>query len=798
MKDEAEDLSLERIALRDALKAEEAKAKRRQGANYKREQVIDEASRRLKRQQLPAVKTKTVSGWFAAGTPAEDFRSLWTVVQVLLEHTGLTPEHACTGPQHAHGRERWLAEFVQWKQRWKRAGTAPLQADRTLLRQYLVAATRAAGQHPYQIADRGLGQRAPALADVYIRQQVRHSGAGTASVGGPTVPAEDVFTTSATFCLLLGGPGGGKSSLLRTRLAQAADTPGKGSNPVVPVLVTAAALTGDKPLPVALAVATTTWLRQYGLLDALPVDFFRGRPRARARWLVLVDGLDELAHSDRHRVLQLLASAAGAEPALYRFVVATRPLDENGLKVLGAHVSCFTLQPFTPDDLHTYAKGWFAHLDDSAHHAQAFTAALQNSRLHELALIPLMATMLCQLYAADPDRPLPHGRSAAYEAFVKMLYHTNSHKQVGATHKAVIARLSEGFQVPHDAKAVTRAARRAREHLPKLIDYLAHQRLDGATDPAVALIATHPHAACPAPLEPHQWHDFLGELLRPTGLLVREAGDHVFVHGTFAEFHAARHATATQERRAELIEALLPLPKRSGFLVLSQADSYMGFTLDRILAAGSGEAKALLEGLDALIAAGNYGITLLVCRLVRLGTLFPGERALAWLVPIAANEEVADYIRLEAAMALTSLDTSAAIVALTCVADSTTPLFLFGFERARYFGMQWVGTTTTVEDVYSRFARAADMRRMHGQERVAAAAVLARLDRSAGITRLVRFAGDSSLDVERRLDAVRELEKWDRSAAITVASAIVDDTSGSDQTSALAVLRQLRRGSPIA
>ena len=106
--------------------------------------------------------------------------------------------------------------------------------------------------------------------------------------------------------------------------------------------------------------------------------------------------------------------------------MATRPLPEE----LGTHAPFHELRPFTREDLREYATRW---LNDQA---DQFTAACERAHLDTLARTPLIASMLCQLYAAD--------------------------------------RLAARYQIPRDIEAVTQAARTARENLPETIDYLAH------------------------------------------------------------------------------------------------------------------------------------------------------------------------------------------------------------------------------------------------------------------------------------------------------------------------------------
>ena len=594
-------LSAGRQTLRDALRELERAALE----GRTRIEAIEVANRRLEQAGLAKLTPTTVGGWFEQGSPAKDFRSLWALVQVLLAWSGQPPADTLTGPARGQATARWMSTQELWKSRWEQAkDTRPrpgAPVNTPLVAAYLKAARDASRQHPYPgvLGAQGL----PALADVYVRQQARIPGADhhdTPSPGnsnamargnqaGPPVPATEVFGEDRALCVLLGGPGGGKSTLLRAHLAEAASGwLASRTGTTIPVIVNAAALTGTDPLPTALAKTVTAGLRQVGLLDELGADFFRHPPRAGASWLVLVDGLDEISDIDtRSAVVTMLVGAAASGTGLYRFVIATRPLPATELGTLGRHVPRYKLQPFSHDDLLTYATHWFQALDDPGRHARAFMAGLERSRLEILARTPLMAFMLCQLYTADPTRPLPDGRTGAYQSFVELIYEQNAHKNIKNTQDEAIQRLKDRHQIPKDNQAAEQAARQVRDHLPELIDYLAYERINGSTAPTVVILASHLQANRPQKVKERLWHSFISDLLRPTGILTQRADDFDFLHQTLLEYHAARHATRDEQARTQLLRDLIASPSAPGDGRLKPpglAASYLGFLLDGLLA----------------------------------------------------------------------------------------------------------------------------------------------------------------------------------------------------------------------
>ena len=792
------DLSAARQVLRDQLQALEDIALN----GRQRSQAIAKAERRGAAKLEPS----TVSDWFKRGTPANDFLSLWAVVEVLLEWSG----------------ERQPKAFKPyWRIWWEGARNAPSAAaaspGTTQVKAYLNAARQAAAQPPYPGIP-GEEERLPSLADVYVRQQARAQASknldrpglgGTAPAGstaGPTVPAAEVFRMGSSICLLLAGPGGGKSTLLRVHLADSAGhwlagRPGK----TIPVLVNAAALTSRDPLPTALAKAVTGDLRQAGLLDELTADFFRHPPRAGVSWQVLVDGLDEIPDTDtRGTVLRMLASAAAAAPALYRFVVATRPLPIRELDALGPDIPCFELQPFSRDDLLDYATQWFRGLDDPGRHVQMFTTLLDRSRFSTLARTPLMAFMLCQLYVRRPDRMLPRGRSGVYEAFVELLYEQNAHKAVARTHDEAVHNLTDRYQVPGDKKAADQAARQVLNHLPEIIDYLAHKRFHGSTAPTVEVLASHPRVN-PGKVKEQYWRSFLSDVLRPTGLLTQHADDFEFLHQTLLEYHAARHAARADDAQPpeRLRDLVHPAPDSPGYWLPSEAEwSYMGFLLDALLARDDDVAGQTRLLLDELVDRRPDWAQTVLTPLVRLGAL-PPDLAMGWLHSIVrttgmtgSNVESAEAaalidpvagaawlrhlayatdqvgsVRVDAASALFQLNSEAGIDSLKYLAQATD---LGGFVRVL---AAQAATRVKPEVGTTLLLHLARERNLKGSDRARAAAALFRLEPEAGGHTSAIIAQDPEVGLYDRWSAAEHVAWANPQAGAPLFAFLADDTS---------------------
>ncbi|MEU8975077.1 ATP-binding protein [Streptomyces monashensis] len=784
--------------------------------------AIRKANQRLRGGE--ALKPQTVSDWLA-GTPAAKFEQLWALVEVFLvvcEHrlgradldrkikhlrTVLKASGPAVDKAEAQAAMRnlqnadveWRVDEARWKALWEVARSDPAPGPDPQLGAYLKAASRAAGLHPYPCPSDDPASSPP--AEVYVHQRAKAQPARTPAQTSRLTAAEDVFAGEDRIRVLLAGAGTGKSTLLRRHLADSADhlLNSRRSNrarAAVPVLVRATDLVGAPSLPQVLAAAATTELSPFGLRKALAEDLFQHHPRPQMPWLVMVDGLDEVPdHATRVTLLDQLAREAATKPFVYRFVVATRPLPDQELDRLGPTTVRFELQPFASAGLRAYAQGCFSGLPDAGHHVMEFMDGLTRSGLHSLACTPLMASMLCRLYATNPARPLPEGRTGAYESFVRLLYEENTHKNIRGTHDRAIALLKDRHQIPQDLQAAEQAAEQVRNRLPELIGLLAYARISGNTDPAVKVLAPHLHTQRPHKIKESLWNAFLGNLLRPTGLLVERADDFEFVHQTLLEYHAARHATRDKQARDQLLDALFPLrltPVRGGWRAPDLDPSYLGFLLDGLLNPQDDTAADTGQALEHLLAPGGHAAYLFLTTQLNLSTNLPPHTAASQLTRLISTTLVDGYARVEAtatlarmegyqqegtrvlaafaydallethhrihaARSLAGLDGHRAQGARLLAAFANDPT-LYGHDRV-YAATDLAELDEYREEAAGLLAALATNRALDHWDRVEAAAALADLDGHQGeaVELLAAIANDSTTPSYHRMQAARRL-----------------------------------------
>ncbi|WP_331757237.1 helix-turn-helix domain-containing protein (plasmid) [Streptomyces albidoflavus] len=625
-----------------------------------------------------------------------------------------------------------------------------------LLASYLKAARREAEKHPY------LGIRcgdAPPLFEIYRPQFVRLRASGSPGPApqrgdnhvGPLVPADEVLTNGSPICTVLGAPGVGKSSLLRRQMDTVISRLDDGPKEVeVPVLLPAVEWTGGLRLADALARYTNRELTPYGLSQDLDAGFFADRPRPGAAWLVLIDGLDEVVDAEqRQRILGAVATALADAHGLYRFVVTSRPLPDCELNRVGRLAPRYELEPFTPQDLPVFAESWFAaqQLAAPANLAQLFISALQRIGVADLARTPLMATMLCQLFADNPDEPLPASRGAIYGRFADLL---QMRQYQPAPEKQAVRALDRY------GKAACERGRDIIGALPRLVRYLAHQWHSGNRNSALRILANHPDVQRPEAVPQLEWEGFLTSCLRGSGILTSHAGNFAFLHQTFLEHFAACHATQDGEAQAHTFSRLFNDPEITQLLSTgstSRSDvwdrtywelmrlgvSYFGFLLD---AAPDEDA---IRVLSSLITVGGPDGCEIIAGLAQVGTRVPVpiiDAAAATLVDSACDTTSISGARVHAARTLCELDAARGTDLLASLAQEAR----LGIDPAE------------IDDILDEGEDLGSVLVDPNDARVTAAEYLAELGDARGADCLHSLAGDNALHSMFRIEAAQRLK----------------------------------------
>ncbi len=420
---------------------------------------------------------------------------------------------------------------------------------------------------PYEL----LAVQEPPLSSVYVRQQVRAQAtterrerqdtvAGRPVAEEPPALAGPRQTLSVpdaleqhNHLLVTGEPGAGKSTMssylarnlsrLWLREDSAIDAP--ITEPVVPLRVSARSLDSNGSWSAVLAEAACRSFGR-GMREDPDPSLFAGRVQG-ARWLILVDGLDEIPDPRlRREVIRSVAQHArpGSE---YRFVVTTRALPESELAPLRTgNVGNYVIEPFDRPELEEFASKWFTVQQGPSPAAETdrFLRETSDGRLRELVRNPLLATIAAVSAIKEPDRSLPASRISLYQRFCCYLSGDRSGKP------NPLAQLRRHHEDNPELLACVRWLHRSRS---EVLGALARRRLE-SQDKLFEAAAEWVGDQVPEDVTlVDGWKNHLWEELVGTGLLVARERELRFLHQSFAEFLSAQsHAEAIGDDFDEL------------------------------------------------------------------------------------------------------------------------------------------------------------------------------------------------------------------------------------------------------
>ncbi|MDG4769796.1 NACHT domain-containing protein [Solwaraspora sp. WMMD792] len=358
-------------------------------------------------------------------------------------------------------------------------------------------------------------------------------------------PLEKVFDQHHHL-LIEGGPGTGKSTTaaqICRQLARAwlhADEHGRrlSAKPLLPLLVTArslAAHAGQK-WPEALAAAASQGLGM-AARDSVDPALLAG-PVDGAEWLIVIDGLDEVPSDERETFMAVLSGWTAADDRPWRLLITTRPLAGHATAMLGAGtIGHYTLLPFDRRMLADFAHRWFGPSPEGADQATGFLSQVASAGLHEVAAVPLMATIAITVYADDPDSRLPRNRHDLYERYLHWLRQYNAARRASA--RTALTATLDGDS--NNSELVAALCDRTDD----LVEELAVVRVRSRRSLILTAMDWLRREAGPVSgRPPEDMAELVSEVLLSTGLLsFRDAGPD-FIHLTFAEHFAARRFAA--------------------------------------------------------------------------------------------------------------------------------------------------------------------------------------------------------------------------------------------------------------
>jgi uncharacterized protein (UPF0147 family) len=393
-------------------------------------------------------------------------------------------------------------------------------------------AVRAAGDElPYLAIRSRLHTEGRTLSDLYMAQRLversRMSGDGGGAIASAEMSMAQLLRVYDHLIVVAAG-GQGKSTLAHHICA----TIDRDSD-LVPILVTARGLAAVREgWPHRLSEVAAEELRH-----TVPPDLFNEPPTPGTKWLLLVDGLDEVGFvGARTTLIDDLLRLAAEGSSQFKVAITSRPLAELSRLESGGFRT-LDLLPVSPDEPRRFAQAWFS--AGSSPDPERGDALLRwlDDRGVPYRTSPLLLTMAALLFERDGLGADVLGsiqtRVDVYDAFIDTLL--NKDEEDDDTLRSFTLPWSQ--RLPERGPAV--AARLWEERLG-LLEHLADWRQRGNDGDLVseAVASVRERELVPAGLPARWLTERITGLLRQTGL-VAGRGNLDFVHETLREYLAA-------------------------------------------------------------------------------------------------------------------------------------------------------------------------------------------------------------------------------------------------------------------
>jgi predicted NACHT family NTPase len=400
---------------------------------------------------------------------------------------------------------------------------------------------------PLKISQKGLTQISPnliqSLAEPANASGQREIGAFLALMGH-----DSAFRRLA----ILGAPGSGKTTLLRYLTLtyahrQQRQLHSKAPN-LIPVLIYLRDVRQDimQSPGLDLAGLITTWMERLQSIDPLkPPSGWVAKQLREKRFLVLLDGLDEVADAqERQRVSQWVDRQMHEYPEVC-FILTSRPFGYQSAQ-LQEDVTVLEVQPFTLKQMQQFIRNWYVETEVKSQEDKADLGVRQEAKqqaddlierirnsspLVAMAVNPLLLTMIATVHRRGSA--LPGKRVELYKEICQVLLEKRQLAKrlpdlLSATQKQSVLQVL----------ALDLMKQKIRSFNPTEAMALLQNRLENFSLKAVN------------PME------FLKQIQEISGLLIeKEEGIYEFAHLSFQEYLAATELKETQQENY-LIEAL--------------------------------------------------------------------------------------------------------------------------------------------------------------------------------------------------------------------------------------------------
>jgi hypothetical protein len=268
-------------------------------------------------------------------------------------------------------------------------------------------------------------RRLVSLATIYVPTEIEEHIADVTTVGSRQAPnrPRTAFLNVPNLkgildrTVLLGDPGGGKTTAVKFLLNEFANDPsGK-----IPFLVTLREYAAEIPLKWSVAGHIETMLAT--LYQTPPPDGLVEGLLLTGRAIVIFDGLDELLDTSRRREVSERVEQFSSAYPLTPILVTSRVVGYDQARLDEEQFTCYRLGGFDDAKVIAYVSKWFSYRDsvskeEARAKAQTFLEESQGAK--DLRANPLLLSLMCILYRGVGS--LPGDRAGIYMKCAELLF----------------------------------------------------------------------------------------------------------------------------------------------------------------------------------------------------------------------------------------------------------------------------------------------------------------------------------------------------------------------------------------
>jgi hypothetical protein len=340
--------------------------------------------------------------------------------------------------------------------------------------------------------------------------------------------------------VLLGDPGGGKTTAANVLICQFADDP-EGE---IPFLVTLRKYAAEDPPEHSVAEYIEDTLGRFyqcppppGLVDLLLLT---------GRALVVFDGLDELLDTSRRADVSARVERFCSEYPLVPVLVTSRVLGYDQARLDDSQFRCYRLVGFANEQVREYAHKWFA-LEPGAESNEAEAFLAESANVPDLRSNPLMLSLMCILYRGQGS--LPQDRTGVYEQCANLLFrrwdeHRHIHRELraGRLVEPALRYLAWWLFTRNDPQTAVTEAQIVTE-TAEFLHTRGFESKEDAKDAAAEFVRF---------CRERMW------VLSVAGTTARGEPLYAFTHRTFLEYFAAARLASTCDTPEDLARTLAP------------------------------------------------------------------------------------------------------------------------------------------------------------------------------------------------------------------------------------------------